>query len=312
MINIYCSSENGNLERLDEIKKGCWIVLTAPTQAEIERVVKTLDIDIEYITDALDEEEKPRIEKEDSNILMIVDIPVFDPNELESTLYYTLPLGIIVLEDYILTVSLRSNPIIDEFVQKKIKGFFTHMKTRFSLQILYRISEYYLRYLRQINKRTDELERILHKSMKNEELYSLLSLEKSLVYFTTSLRSNEMIMEKIVRGKYIRLYDEDKELIEEVIIENRQAIEMSNIYSSILSGMMDAFASVISNNLNVVMKFLTSFTIILSIPTMVASFFGMNVAVPLQSYNHAFMITILISITLSSLLAWVFARKRFF
>jgi len=312
MISIYCSSENGNLEKLDEIKKGCWIVLTAPTQAEIERVVNTLHIDIEYITDALDEEEKPRIEKEDSNILMIVDIPVFDPNELESTLYYTLPLGIIVLEDYILTVSLRSNPIIDEFVQKKIKGFFTHMKTRFSLQILYRISEYYLRYLRQINKRTDELERILHKSMKNEELYSLLSLEKSLVYFTTSLRSNEMIMEKIVRGKYIKLYDEDKELIEEVIIENRQAIEMSNIYSSILSGMMDAFASVISNNLNVVMKFLTSFTIILSIPTMVASFFGMNVAVPLQSYNHAFMITILISITLSSLLAWVFARKRFF
>jgi len=119
-------------------------------------------------------------------------------------------------------------------------------------------------------------------------------------------------MEKIVRGNYIKLYDEDKELIEEVIIENRQAIEMSNIYSSILSGMMDAFASVISNNLNVVMKFLTSFTIILSIPTMVASFFGMNVAVPLQSYNHAFMITILISITLSSLLAWVFARKKFF
>jgi len=312
MMNIYCSAENGSLQKLDEIKKGCWVALTAPTQAEIEWVVKTFNVDVEYITDALDEEEKPRIEKEDSNILIIVDIPVFDPDELESALYYTIPLGIIVLDDYILTVCLRPNSIIDEFVQKKIKGFLTHMKTRFSMQILYRVSEYYLRYLKQINKKTNELERILHKSMKNEELYSLLSLEKSLVYFTTSLRSNEMIMEKIVRGNYIKLYDEDKELIEEVIIENRQAIEMSHIYSSILSGMMDAFASVISNNLNVVMKFLTSFTIILSIPTMVASFFGMNVALPLQTYPFAFILTILISITLSSLLAFVFARKRFF
>ncbi len=312
MINIYCSAENGALQKLDEIKKGCWVTLTGPTPEEIEWVVNTLNVDVEYITDALDEEEKSRIEKEDSTLLIIVDIPVFDPDELESTLYYTIPLGIVVLDDYILTICSRSNPIIDEFVQKKIKGFLTHMKTRFSLQILYRISEYFLRYLKQINKRTNELERSLHKSMKNEELYSLLSLEKSLVYFTTSLRSNEMIMEKIVRGHYLKLYDEDKELIEEVIIENRQAIEMSNIYSSILSGMMDAFASVISNNLNVVMKFLTSFTIILSIPTMVASFFGMNVDIPLHTYQHAFMITILISVLLSSSLAYVFARKKFF
>lgn len=311
MINIYCTNEQGTLQEISEFKKNCWVNLTEPTNEEIELIVRELKVDIEYITDTLDEEEKPRIEKEENHVLIIVDIPILSQDESQSNLYHTIPLGIIVLGDYFLTVCLKPNAIVNEFIQKKVKGFYVHMKTRFSLQILYLISTHYLRYLKQINKQTNEIENKLHKSMKNEELFSLLGLQKSLVYFTTSLKANEVIMDKIVRGNYLKLYEEDKEILDDVIIENKQAIEMAHIYTSILSGMMDAFASVISNNLNVVMKLLTSITIILSIPTMIASIFGMNVELPLQNYPHAFALTIIISITLSCILAYVFTKKKF-
>ncbi len=311
MMNIYYTNEHGVLQKINEFRKNSWVSLIEPTPEEIELVVKEIKVDIEYITDALDEEEKPRIEKEDNHVLIIVDIPILSQDDSEITLYHTIPLGIIVLDDYFLTVCLKQNVVINEFVEKRIKGFNVYMKTRFSLQILYLVSTYYLRYLKQINKQTNEIEKKLHKSMKNEELFSLLGLEKSLVYFTTSLKANEFIMDKIVRGNYLKLYEEDKEVIEDVIIENKQAIEMAHIYSSILSGMMDAFASVISNNLNVVMKLLTSITIILSIPTMIASFYGMNIDLPLQNYPHAFVLTIIISITLSCILAYVFTKKKF-
>lgn len=309
MINIYYTN-NGILQEINEFKKGCWINLTEPTHDEIEHVAKECNLDIEFITDALDEEEKSRIEKEDNHILIIVDIPVSSQDE--SGLYHTIPLGIIISDEYFVTVCLRSNAIINDFVQNKVKHFNTYMKTRFALQILYVISTYYLRYLKQLNKNTNEIEDRLHKSLKNEELYSLLSIEKSLVYFATSLKANEIIIEKIMRVNYLKMYEEDKELNEEVIIENKQAIEMAHIYSNILSSMMDAFASVISNNLNVVMKFLTSITILLAIPTMIASFYGMNVELPFQNYPHAFTLTLLLSITLSMILAFIFARKRFF
>lgn len=166
--------------------------------------------------------------------------------------------------------------------------------------------------MKQINKKTDEIERGLHQSMKNKELYGLLALEKSLVYFTTSLKSNKIVLEKLLRLSHLKMYDEDKELLEDVIIETQQAIEMAEVYSSILSGMMDAFASVISNNLNMVMKFLTSITIILALPTMVSSFFGMNVDLPFQHQRHAFTFIILIVVFLSSLTTFVFWKKKFF
>ncbi|OPX87152.1 MAG: Magnesium transport protein CorA [Pelotomaculum sp. PtaB.Bin104] len=312
MTNIYFTNELGILQEINEFKKGCWINLTEPTHEEIEYVAKKFNIDSEIITDALDEEEKSRIEKEDNLVLILVDIPVFSEDDAESSFYYTIPLGIIISNEYFMTVCLKPNAIINDFIQNKVKGFNTYMKTRFSLQLLYLISKYYLRYLKQINKKTNEIEDRIHKSLKNEELYSLLSIEKSLVYFATSLKANEIIMEKIMRVNYLKMYEEDKEIIEEVIIENKQAIEMAHIYSSILSGMMDAFASVISNNLNVVMKFLTSVTILLAIPTMIASFYGMNVDLPFQNYQHAFTLTLMISITLSIILAFVFARKKFF
>jgi len=169
-----------------------------------------------------------------------------------------------------------------------------------------------LKYLRHIDKKTDDAEKSLHKSMRNRELIKLLELEKSLVFFTTSLKSNEVVMEKLLRGKYIRLYEEDQDLLEDVIIENKQAIEMANIYSSILSGMMDAFASVISNNLNVVMKFLTSVTIVMAIPTMIASFFGMNVPLPFQANNFAFMYIFSISILVTLVVSFILYKRGMF
>ena len=180
------------------------------------------------------------------------------------------------------------------------------------MQILFVISSYYLRYLKQINKKTNEIEHVVHQSLKNKELFAFLALEKSLVYFTTSLKSNKVVLDKILRFNYLKMYEEDKDLLEDVIIEKTQAIEMAETYRSILTGMMNAFASIISNNLNIVMKFLTSITIILSFPTMVASFYGMNVDIPLQHATHSYAIPLVISAFLTSLTAFVFWKKKYF
>jgi magnesium transporter len=217
-----------------------------------------------------------------------------------------------VTEECFITISLVENPVIMDFINKKIKGFFTYKKTRFALQILFHISTYYLRYLKQINRKTDDIEKELHQSMKNEELYAFLSLEKSLVYFTTSLKSNKIVLQKMLRLNHLKMYEEDKDLLEDVIIENTQAIEMAETYHSILTSMMNTFASVISNNLNIVMKFLTSITIILSFPTIVASIYGMNVDLPYQNNPHAFVGVIFVALLLSSITTIIFWKKKYF
>ena len=193
-------------------------------------------------------------------------------------------------------ITIKQNKYIEK---RKIKNFQTYKKTRFIFQILYLNSSYYLNYLKQINKETEIAEYILKNSMQNKELLKLLSLEKSLVYFTTSLKSNEIVMEKTLRGKIVKLYEEDEEILEDAITENRQAIEMAQIYSNILNGTMDAYASIISNNLNGVMKFLTSITIILAVPTMISSFWGMNVKLPFENSPMGFLIMVLIAIIMT-------------
>jgi magnesium transporter len=312
MMNIYYTNEHGKLIEINEIKNGCWVKLVSPTEEEIQNIVQTLQIPLDFIKDALDEEERSRIEKHHNQVLMIIDIPLKSYDDTKQSIYETIPMGIIITEKCFVTVCLKENSVFNDFIQNKVKEFYTYKKTRFCLQMLYKISTYYLIYLKQINKKTDSVEAELHQSMKNKELYTLLDLEKSLVYFTTSLKSNNVVMQKLLNGNFLRMYEDDQELLEDVIIENKQAIEMAETYTSILSGMMDAFASVISNNLNIVMKFLTSITIILSLPTMVASFYGMNVAIPFQHYPHAFTIAILISAILSSITAFIFWKKRFF
>ena len=221
-----------------------------------------------------------------------------------------MPLGMIVVRDeYFITVALKRNIIIDSFEKKRIKAFSTYKKSRFLFQIMFVNASHYLTYLKQINKETEIAESVLKDSMKNKELLKLLSLEKSLVYFTTSLKSNEVVMEKTMRGKIIKLYEEDEDILEDAIIENKQAIEMAKIYSDILNGTMDAYASIISNNLNRVMKYLTSITIILAIPTMVASYWGMNVPMPLQDNSWGFPIIFLFSIIIA-VIATLWLNKK--
>ena len=302
MLKIYNTDiETNEFQEIREFKKGSWINLVNPSENEIKKVCENINIQEDFIRDALDYEEKARIDKEedDNTILFVVDVPISEKGE-ENEIYTTMPLGMIVVRDeFFLTVSVRKNKIIESFEKRKIKNFQTYKKTRFIFQILYLNSSYYLNYLKQINKETEIAEYILKNSMQNKELLKLLSLEKSLVYFTTSLKSNEIVMEKTLRGKIVKLYEEDEEILEDAITENRQAIEMAQIYSNILNGTMDAYASIISNNLNGVMKFLTSITIILAVPTMISSFWGMNVKLPFENSPMGFLIMVLIAIIMT-------------
>ncbi len=311
MLQIFKSTDSG-LTTLDQVEDGAWINLVSPNEQEILSISKDLNIPAEHLKAALDEEERSRIEVDEGCTIVLIDIPVPSANLQDGGIFYTIPLGIIINGKNIVTVSLQENYVIKSFIDQRIKSFYTFKKTRFLLQILYRNSKLYLQYLRHIDKASDKIESKLHKSLKNKELIQLLELEKSLVYFSTSLKSNEIVLEKILRSTPVKMYPDDTDLLEDVIVENKQAIEMANIYSNILTGTMDAYASVISNNLNIVMKFLTSVTIVLSVPTMVASFFGMNVDVPFENNPHAFVIIFIITLFFSMILAITMLRKQLF
>ena len=314
MLKIYNTDiETNEFRELKEFKKGSWINLVNPSENEIKKVCESVQIQEDFIRDALDFEEKARIdhEEDDDTTLFVVDVPITENGEEGEIIYSTLPLGMIVVrDDFFITVCLRKNKIIESFEKRKIKNFQTYKKTRFIFQILYLNSSFYLSYLKQINKETEVAEYILKNSMRNKELLKMLTLEKGLVYFTTSLKSNELVMEKTLRGKIIKLYEEDEEILEDAITENRQAIEMAQIYNNILNGTMDAYASIISNNMNGVMKTLTSITIILAVPTMISSFWGMNVNLPLQNNPLGFIVMISISIILTLLVSWWLRRRN--
>ena len=291
--------------------RGNWINMVSPSDEEIKNVCESINIQEDFIRYALDPEEKARIdiEDDDNTILFIIDTPIM---EIESgaKVYSTMPIGIIfVRDDYIITVSLHKNPILENLIKNKMKSIITYKKSRMLLQIFYSNSEMFLNLLKKINKETEIAENVLKNSMKNKELLKLLSLEKGLVYFTTSLKSNEVVMEKTMRGNLIKLYEEDEDILEDSIIENKQAIEMAKIYRDILAGTMDAYASIISNNLNGVMKYLTSITIILAIPTMIASYWGMNVGVPLQNNPFGFVLIVVFSI-LIGVIASIWLKKK--
>ena len=299
------------IHQQDEITAGCWIALTDPTATEILEIADKFQIDPDDLRAPLDEEERSRIETEDKYTLILVDIPMIEERNGKDW-YETIPMGIITTDEAIITVCLEDTAVLSAFMDGRVRDFYTYMKTRFILQILYKNAQQYLQYLRIIDKKSAEIEKKLHQSTKNRELIELLELEKSLVYFTTSLRANEVVLEKLLKNEKIKKYPEDTDLLEDVIIENKQAIEMANIYSGILSGTMDAFASVISNNLNIVMKFLATITIVMSIPTIVASFYGMNVntaGMPFADSPWGFLIIILFTILISLLAALFFYKK---
>lgn len=276
MVNYYKSVDN-KIVSIDEAEPGCWISVVNPTETEISDL-EDMRIERDYIRAALDEEEPSRIESDDGVTLIVVDYPVAEQdNDPDRTLLYsTTPMSIIITDKNVITVSAKENLILDEISKGVVKGIQPNLKTRFVFTILLRIAARYLQYLKQIDKISNFVEGQMYLSVKNKGLIQLQGLEKSLVYFSTSLKSNEAVLGKLMRGRFIKLYEEDQDLLDDVLIEVKQAIEMTNIYSNILSGTMDTFASIISNNLNIIMKRMTTITIIMTVPTIVFSFYGMN------------------------------------
>lgn len=311
MLNIY-KTIGDSLYTLDNIEDNAWINLTNPTEDELDFIEENLNIERDFLNAALDEEESARVDIDKDQILILVDTPSVEKTD-NHIVYETLPLGIILTEKNIITVCLKDSIVLDQFEKNSVRTFSTNKKFRFIYQILYRNAQRYLLYLRQIDKMSDQVEKRLHKSMKNKELIQLLDLEKSLVYITTALKANEAVLEKILKLDIIKKFPDDIDLLDDVIVENKQAIEMANIYSGILSGMMDAFASIISNNLNIVMKVLASITIIMSIPTIFASFYGMNVInIPFSSSPYGFYIVIGMSAITSLIAGLIFMKKNLF
>lgn len=316
MLNIYKTTCDQISELpLQNITRNAWLHLINPTLEELTTVSSVTAVPLDFLKAGLDEEERSHTEIEENCMLVVTNIPIV-PSE---NMYDTLPLGIIITAEYIITVCLEENPVLTDFMTN-LTAVNTAKRTRFLFQILYKSAALYLKYLKQINKRTDEIGTSVRKSMKNREIFQLLELQKGLTYFTVSLRSNGIVMEKLLRLRsntglqhLIPMYEEDEDLLEDVIIENKQAIEMVELYSNILNSMMGSFTSVISNNLNVVMKFLASMTILLAIPTMIASFWGMNVNVPLGDGDTSSFWLILcsafVATGISALILW---KKKMF
>ncbi|MGL5354793.1 MAG: magnesium transporter CorA family protein [Clostridium sp.] len=315
MIQIYKSiNENKpSLKVIDSIEQGSWINIVAPSDEELILISKKTGVPLSFLKAPLDDEETSRIDIEDNCILVVVDIP-FTEMEDNSLTYDTYPLAIIHTEKQLITVCLKNSKVLTDFINGKVRSFYSFKKSRFILQILNKISTYYLLYLRQIDKKSLMIEKRLHKSMKNRELIQLHSLEKSLVYFSTSLKANEVTLEKMLKLELMQKYEEDKDLLEDVIIENKQAIEMTDIYSNILASTMDFFASVISNNLNIVMKVLASVTILMSVFTIMSGIFGMNTPLPfgLNTDPNGFYVIIFITIVLSIVTAVILYKKDMF
>ncbi|MDE5935978.1 MAG: magnesium transporter CorA family protein [Ruminococcus sp.] len=303
MINYYKNSETGRLYSTEKVSAGCWISVVNPTPQEIKILIDDFGLDSGFVKSSLDEEESSRIEREDDQTLIIIDTPVSSMDDSETKMFYTMPIGIILTNENVITISLHESQLIDEAVRGTIRNLRPSFKTRFVLQLLLRIAALFLYYLKQIDKISSVAEKQLHNAMKNELLMQLLALEKSLVYFSTSLKANEATIEKIFRGRVMKLYDEDQDLLEDVLIEMKQAIEMSSIYSGILSSMTEGFSGVISNNLNIVMWRLTIVTIIMEIPNIIFAFYGINtVDLPLPYTWFPIVLTVAITIVATVIL----------
>lgn len=310
MIAILKSTERG-LQTVDEITEGSWVNVIAPGADEVARLHQELGIPQDFLTYPLDVDERPRTEKEDGVVLIILRIPYFQ-GETEDIPYTTMPIGIVLNDRVVVTVCRTENGVTEGLVAGRVKGLHTSKRNRFVLQLFYSAAIRYLSHLREINNVVERLEDRLQLSMKNEELLELLKYQKSLVHFATALRSNELMMERLQKSQLFQTYPDDADLLEDVLTENQQAIEMVGIANNILSQMMDAFASIISNNLNVVMKFLTSVTIVLSLPTMIASLYGMNVGLPLQDSPHAFLLIMAACFVTSLVVVLVFWKRDWF
>ncbi|WP_462331724.1 magnesium transporter CorA family protein [Schwartzia sp. (in: firmicutes)] len=317
MLRILKSHESGRLEELslETLEKGAWINIIDPTPYELKVVGELTEVEPDFLRSALDDEERSHTDVEDNSIMVLTNVPVMRSYDS----YDTLPLAIILTKEYIITVCLEETPVLSEFNERTAKLFRTFKKTRFLFQILYKSATFYLRYLRQISKLSDEIEHMLRDSMRNKDIMRLLELQKGLTYFNAALRSDGAVLDKLLRLRtnpatqaVLKMYEEDEDLLEDVIIENKQAREMVEMYSKILARMADTFSSIISNNQNLVMKFLAAMTIILAIPTVISSFFGMNVPVPLASSADAFLVIAGLSVSIAGFMAFVLWRHNMF
>ncbi|MBQ3408345.1 MAG: magnesium transporter CorA family protein [Clostridia bacterium] len=312
MVKMYNTDMDTNVTSETKIfQKGNWINMINPSKDEIELICEAVGIENDFIKYSLDAEEKARIDiEDDGTILFIIDVPISE-EENGNIVYTTMPVGLIFVRDeYLITISIKENSLINRMEQLVKKTVATYKKSQFLFQVFYENASMFLNMLKIINKKTELLEKTLRKSLRNDDLMKMLNIEKSLVYFTTSLKSNEIVMEKTLRGKIIKLYEEDEDLLEDSIIENKQAMEMSKTYSDILNETMDVYASVISNNINDVMKILTSITIILAVPTLIASIWGMNVPVPFQYSSNGFILLIASSIVITLIVMIWFKKKN--
>lgn len=312
MIKIFKTyEETGITEQIDTIERESWVAMTAPSATEILKISKEFNIEIDDLKAPLDEEERSRLEKEDNYTMILVDIPVIERRN-EKDWYETIPLGIFITEKVIFTICLKETRILKQFMDGLVPDFCTYKKTRFVYQILYNNAALYLHYLRVIDKKSEEIEKILLEDSKNQDLIQLYELDKCLVYFTTSLKSNELVMEKMLKTNSIRHYAEDEDLLEDVIIENKQAMEMTHIYHNILRSMMSLFSSIIDNNLNQIMKLLAAVTIVVELPTLISAFYGMNVSpisMPLSTSPWAFGLIAVFSFVVCMVAVYILKKK---
>ena len=306
MIQIYKNYEgHKELEELDHIELESWVMITDPTMEELMNISRDYKIDMDDLKAALDTEERSRLENEDDYTMILVNIPVVEEE--------TIPLGIFITNKIVFTVCLEQTNILKQFVDGLVSNFYTFMKTRFVYQILYNNAALFLYYLRVIDQRANQVEDLLHETYENKDLIQLYDLEKCLVYFTTALKSNEVVLEKLRKHIGLRHYEEDEELLEDVIIENKQAMEMTDIYHNILRSTMSLFGSIIDNNLNQVMKFLAAITIILELPTMISGLYGMNVngvGMPFATKAYGFAAISIFSLIVCLIAVYILKKKH--
>ena len=308
MLTIYKTTEQG-LEQLESMANGTWIKAIDPTPEEIQKLVDW-GIDVDYINYSLDFDEMPRMERDEEYTFILIRIPHSQPNE--DIPFITIPLGIMIKGNTIVTICRYDKEMFKVLANGKYRLLKTSKRYRFALYIFLETATRYLTHLREINRMTEAIEDQLQKSTRNREVLELLKYQKSLTYFATALRSNEVMMERVQRTQIFNYYEEDQDLLEDVLTENQQAIQMTNINTEILSSMMDAFASIISNNLNGVMKALAALTIILNLPTVVAAFYGMNVDLPGETHPLAFLTVIGISLALTAIATFIFYKRDWF
>lgn len=313
MIQIFQTAGKRLVEQSNEFSGGInirnkWIHLENPTDREIELIERVTGVSEDMLKAALDVEERARIELDECDMLVLFDIPTIEDEDSYYS-YSTMPLGVVITDNCVITVCLKENSIISNLINNRIKNLDTAKRENFLYQMLYNTHVKFLQYLRQIDRSWQRIQVELHRSTKNKELIQLLDLENSLVYFSASLRANSLIIERLMRSNSVKS-EEDAELLEDVGIENRQAVDMCNIYRDILSGTMDAYASIISNNVNSIMKLLTVITLIISIPTLFASLWGMNTGVPFEGQKYGFYVVTGISLIIAGVAGYYLLRTK--